>query len=316
MPEEDKREVVVVTGGSAGCGRAIVEEFARHKAKIAVLARGEDRLVDTVLEVTRLGGEAIAIPTDVADAESVDRAASKTEERFGPIDIWVNCAMASMVSQIRDMEPQEFKRVTEVTYLGVVWGTMSALKRMLTRDRGAIIQIGSALAYRSIPLQSAYCGAKSAIRGFTDSLRSEIIHNRSNIKVSMVQMPAMNTPQFDWIRSRLPRKAQPVPPIYQPDVAARAVYFAAHHHPRELFVGFSTLEAIWGQKIVPGTLDRYLADKAWEGQMTGEADDPDRPDNLFEPVTGHFGAHGRFDDRSKTSSFESWLAEKMAYLGL
>ncbi|MEN6616316.1 MAG: SDR family oxidoreductase, partial [Syntrophorhabdus sp.] len=210
MSLKDQREIVVVTGGSAGCGRAIVEEFARHNAAISIVARGEERLDDAIKEVVRLGGQAIAIPTDVSDPDAVDRAAAKTEQTFGPIDIWVNDAMASMVAPIRDMKPAEFRRVTEVTYLGVVWGTMAALKRMLPRGSGTIIQIGSALAYRSIPLQSAYCGAKSAIRGFTDSLRSELIHMKSNVKVSMVQMPAMNTPQFDWIRSRMPKKAQPV----------------------------------------------------------------------------------------------------------
>jgi NAD(P)-dependent dehydrogenase (short-subunit alcohol dehydrogenase family) len=244
----------------------------------------------------------------VADADAVEAAAEKVEEEFGPIDIWVNNAMASVFSPVKEMPAAEYKRVTEVTYLGVVYGTLSALKRMLPRDRGTIVQVGSALAYRSIPLQSAYCAAKHAISGFTDSLRCELIHDRSNVRITMVQMPALNTTQFDWVKSRLKRKAQPVPPIFQPEVGARAVYWAAHRNRREVFVGGSTVEAIEANKIAPGLLDRYLGRTGYDSQQTNDPEDPNRPNNLWEPVPGDHGAHGRFDDRARPRSYEVWLS--------
>jgi NAD(P)-dependent dehydrogenase (short-subunit alcohol dehydrogenase family) len=304
--KSERAEVVVVTGASAGVGRATVREFARHGARIGLLARGRDGLEAARLEVERMGGEALALPTDVADADRVEAAAAEVEEKFGPIDVWVNNAMTSVFSPVKEMKPEEFKRVTDVTYLGVVYGTLAALKRMLPRDRGVIIEVGSALAYRGIPLQAAYCGAKHAIQGFVDSLRCELLHDKSKVRVTMVQMPALNTPQFRWVKSRLPHKAQPVPPIYQPEVAARAIYYAAHHNRRELFVGMPTVEAIVGNKVAPGLVDRYLARTGYDSQQTDEPADPDRPNNLWEPVPGDHGAHGVFDDRSSGHSLQLW----------
>ncbi|MGH7971376.1 MAG: SDR family oxidoreductase, partial [Limisphaerales bacterium] len=245
-------DVVVITGASAGVGRATVREFARHGARIGLVARGVVGLEAARREVEQLGGEALVLPTDVADPEQVEAAARKVEEQFGPLDIWVNDAMVTVFSPFKEMTAEEFRRVTEVSYLGAVYGTMVALKRMLPRDQGAIVQVGSAMAYRSIPLQSAYCGAKSAIRGFTDSLRSELIHDGSRVHITMVQLPAVNTPQFSWVKSRLPNKSQPVPPIYQPEVPAEAIYWAAHHRRRELFVGVPAVKAIEGTKVIPG----------------------------------------------------------------
>jgi NAD(P)-dependent dehydrogenase (short-subunit alcohol dehydrogenase family) len=296
---KNKSEVVVVTGGSAGVGRAVVRKFAQAGARIGVLARGTERLEETQHEVAELGGQALAISTDVADAGQVESAAQRIEEEFGPIDIWINNAMTSVFSPVKDMTAAEFRRVTDVTYLGYVHGTMSALKRMLPRDRGCIVQVGSALAYRSIPLQAAYCAAKHAIRGFTDSLRSELIHDGSHVQLTAVHLPAINTPQFSWVKSRLPRRAQPVPPIYQPEVAAEAIYHAAHHPRRELLVGFSAVQAIIGNKISPAVLDRYLANAAYDGQQTDEPEDPKRPHNLWEPVPGNFEAHGSFGAESR-----------------
>ncbi|HWH68573.1 MAG TPA: SDR family oxidoreductase, partial [Candidatus Sulfotelmatobacter sp.] len=235
-------------------------------------------------------------------------------------DIWINDAMASVFSPLKEMTAEEFRRVTEVTYLGTVYGTMAALKRMLPRNRGTIVQVGSALAYRSIPLQSAYCGAKHAIRGFTDSLRSELIHDHSQVQVTMVHLPAVNTPQFSWVKSRLPNQAQPVPPIYQPEVPAEAIYWAAHHRRRELFVGLPTVKAIEGNKLIPGLLDRLLARKGYSGQQTNEPRDPNQPNNLWEPVDGEtgrdHGAHGSFDARARSFSPETWAAEKREWLGV
>src|ERR1051326_5525876 len=231
-----KPEVVVVTGASAGVGRAIVQAFARRGAHIGLLARGHEGLEGARREVEEFGGKALVIPTDTANADQVEAAAAKVEETFGPIDLWINVAMASVFSPVKEMKPEEYKRVTEVTYLGYVYGTLAALKRMLPRDKGHIIQIGSALAYRGIPLQSAYCGAKHAIQGFTESLRAELLHDKSNVKITMVQLPAVNTPQFGWVKSRLPHKAQPVPPIYEPEVIADAVVWVTEHYRRELFI--------------------------------------------------------------------------------
>lgn len=302
-------EVVVITGASAGVGRAVVREFARGGASIGLIARGCDRLEAAKREVEAAGGGALAIPADVADAEQVERAADHVERKLGPIDIWINNAMVSVFSPVKKMTSADFRRVTEVTYLGVVHGTLTALRRMLPRDHGIIVQVGSALAYRGIPLQAAYCGAKHAIQGFTESLRTELIHDRSNVKVSMVQLPAVNTPQFDWSKSRMPRKAQPVPPIYQPEVPARAIHYAAHHYRREWNVGLMTDVVIAGNAIAPGAGDYYLAKTGYESQMTAEPEDPNRPNNLYDPIPGDPGAHGRFDDRAAATSGQ-WLFTK------
>jgi NAD(P)-dependent dehydrogenase (short-subunit alcohol dehydrogenase family) len=297
----------MITGASAGVGRATVQEFARQGAHIGLIARGRERLEETRREVEAAGGKALALPADVADADQVEEAAARLEREFGPIDVWVNNAMTTIFAPLHDIAPAEFRRATEVTYLGVVHGTMSALKRMRARNAGAIVQVGSALAYRSIPLQSAYCGAKHAIVGFTDSLRSELIHDGSRIHVSVVHLPAMNTPQFSWCRTRLPRHPEPVPPIFQPEVAARAIVWASKHTRREVYVAWPTSKAIYGQMIAPGYADRYLAGAAWDSQETQQPVAPDRPDNLFEPVAGNYAAHGEFDARSSDFSPLTWL---------
>ncbi|CAN5442283.1 SDR family oxidoreductase [soil metagenome] len=309
-------EVVVVTGASAGLGRAIARAFAREGAHIGLLARGRDGLEGARTDVEALGGKALVIPVDVADAEWIERSAQAVEREFGPIDIWINNAMVSVFSPVKKMTPEEYKRVTEVTYLGVVYGTLVALKRMLPRDRGSIVQVGSALAYRGIPLQSAYCAAKHAIQGFHDSLHSELIHDKSNVRVTMVQLPAMNTPQFSWVKSRLPRKPQPVPPIYQPEIGADAVLFAAHNDRREMYVGYPTVEAIIGDKIAPGFADWYLARNGYDAQQTNEPVEPDRRDNLWEPVPGDHGAHGTFGDRATASSPQLWMSMNRKWLGI
>ncbi|MGH9905792.1 MAG: SDR family oxidoreductase [Pyrinomonadaceae bacterium] len=311
-----KPEVVVVTGASAGLGRAIVQAFAREGAHIGLLARGRDGLEGAQSDVESLGGKAIALPTDVADADRVERAAEAVEREFGPIDIWINNAMVSVFSPVKKMTPEEYRRVTEVTYLGVVYGTLAALKRMLPRDRGVIVQVGSALAYRGIPLQSAYCAAKHAIQGFNDSLRSELIHDESNVRVTMVQLPAMNTPQFSWVKSRLPKKPQPVPPIYQPELGAEAVLFAAHNDRREMYVGYPTVEAIVADKIAPGFADWYLARNGYEAQQTNEPVEPDRRDNLWQSLPGDHGAHGSFDDRASASSPQLWANKNRTWLAI
>jgi NADP-dependent 3-hydroxy acid dehydrogenase YdfG len=310
-------EVVVVTGASAGLGRAIVREFARNGASIGMIARDAVRLGTGSQEIADSGGKAIPLVADVANPDDVEHAAEEVERTLGPIDIWVNNAMATVFAPFDQLTPAEYKRATEVTYLGQVWGTMAALKRMNARNRGHIVQVGSALAYRSIPLQSAYCGAKHAIKGFSDSIRCELIHNRSKVRITMVQMPAMNTPQFDWCRARLPRHPQPVPPIYNPEVGARAVYWAAHHSRRELRVGMSTVAAILGQKIVPGLLDLYLGRTGYSSQQSNEAISPQRPDNLFASVSGDYGAHGSFDKRAADRAPEVWLGtHRAASIGL
>jgi len=307
-------EVVVITGASAGVGRATARAFARRGARIGLLARGEDGLEGARADVEKEGGEALVISTDVAHSQDVEAAAEAVEKKFGPIDIWVNNAMTTVFSPLKEITPEEFKRATEVTYLGTVYGTMAALKRMYTRNRGCIVQVGSALAYRSIPLQSPYCGAKHAILGFTDSLRSELIHDHSNIHLTMVQMPALNTPQFSWCKTKLPRHPQPVPPIFQPEVAAEAIVWAAHHKRREVYVGGPTIQAIEGNKIAPGWLDHYLALTCFDGQQTGETVSPDRPNNLFDPVPGDHGAHGIFDDRSHATSAQLWQTTHRGWL--
>ena len=308
-------EVVVITGASAGVGRATVREFAKRGAHIGLIARGRDGLEAARREVEEVGGRALVLPVDVSDAGAVENATKTVEREFGPIDIWVNNATVSVFSPIKEMNAEEFRRVTEVTYLGVVHGTLAALKRMLPRDRGTIVQVGSALSYRSIPLQAAYCAAKHAERGFTDSLRSELIHDRSKVHVTMVQLPALNTPQFGWVKSRLARKAQPVPPIFQPEVAAEAIYWAAHEKRREVFVGLPTMQAILGNKVAPGLLDHYLAKAAYDGQQTGEPEDPNRPDNLMEPVPGDHGAHGTFGSQASDTSPAFWAVKHRAVLG-
>jgi len=310
----NRPEIVVVTGASAGLGRAIARAFAREGAHIALLARGRDGLEAAGREVQVLGGKALVIPLDVANADGVEHAARATEREFGPIDIWINNAMVSVFSPVKDMTAEEYKRVTEVTYLGVVYGTLAALRRMLPRDRGVIVQVGSALAYRGIPLQSAYCAAKHAIQGFNDSLRSELIHDKSNVRVTMVQLPAMNTPQFSWVKSRLPGKPQPVPPIYQPEIGAEAVLFAAHNERREMYVGYPTVEAIVGDKIAPGFADWYLARNGYDAQQMNEPVEPDRRDNLWEPVPGDHGAHGTFRNQAIVSSPQLWASKNRKWL--
>ncbi len=319
MSKASVPEVVVVTGASAGVGRAAVQAFAKRGAHIGLIARGGagmDGLEGARRDVEAAGGKALILPVDVADPDAVEEAADRAERELGPIDVWVNDAMASVFSPFKEMTAAEFRRVTEVTYLGQVYGTMSALKRMLPRDRGHIVQVGSALAYRSIPLQAAYCGGKAGIRGFTDSLRCELIHDKSHVRLTMVQMPALNTPQFGWVKSRLPHKAQPVPPIYQPEVAGEAIYWAARHNRRELYVGLSTLEAVIGSMVAPGLLDFYLGKTGYKAQQTDQPADRDRPDNLWEPVAGDHGAHGSFDDRARDSSPELWLATHERELAL
>ncbi len=309
-------EVVVITGASAGVGRATTRKFARLGARIALLARGTDGLEVAQREVEELGGTAIVVPVDVANAEQVEAAAARVEIDLGKIDIWINNAMASVFSPIKKMTPEEFRRVTEVTYLGCVYGTLAALKRMLPRDHGTIVQVGSALAYRGIPLQSAYCAAKYAIQGFCDSLRCELLHDKSGVRLTMVQLPALNTPQFGWVKSRLPRKAQPVPPIFQPEVAAEAIYFAAHNPRREFYVGLPSVKAIVANKIAPGLLDHYLARTGYGAQQYDGPEDPNRPDNLWQPVPGDHGAHGAFDARASNWSPQLWTSEHRTWIGI
>jgi NAD(P)-dependent dehydrogenase (short-subunit alcohol dehydrogenase family) len=310
-------EVIVVTGASAGLGRAIVERFARDGSSIGLIARGRERLQQAGATVEALGGRALLLPLDVADADAVERAAETVEQELGPIDVWINNAMVSVYSPIKQMPAAEFRRVTEVTYLGYVHGTLAALKRMLPRDRGIIIQVGSALAHRSIPLQSAYCASKHAILGFHESLLSELIHDGSHVRTTMVQMPAMNTPQFDWAKSRLPRQTQPVPPIFQPEVGADAVHHAVRTDVgRELLVAWPTVKAVFGEKLVPGYIDRKLGRDGYSGEETSVPADPNRPDNLWSPAPGAYGAHGRFDDRSRDVSVELWLAKRKPWIAL
>ena len=309
-------EVVVITGASAGVGRATTRKFARLGARIALLARGTDGLEVAQREVEELGGTAIVIPVDVANAEQVEAAAARVEIDLGKIDIWINNAMASVFSPIKKMTPEEFRRVTEVTYLGCVYGTLAALKRMLPRDHGTIVQVGSALAYRGIPLQSAYCAAKHAIQGFCDSLRCELLHDKSGVRLTMLQLPALNTPQFGWVKSRLPRKAQPVPPIFQPEVAAEAIYFAAHNPRREFYIGLPSVKAIVANKIAPGLLDHYLARTGYDSQQYDGPEDPNRPDNLWQPVPGDHGAHGAFDARASNWSPQLWTSEHRTWIGI
>jgi NAD(P)-dependent dehydrogenase (short-subunit alcohol dehydrogenase family) len=312
----NKPEVVVITGASAGVGRAVTRLFAERGAHIGLIARGQDGLEGARKEVEALGGKALVLAGDVSDAEHLERAADAVEQAFGPIDVWINNAMVTVFSPIKEMTPEEFKRVTDVTYLGYVYGTLAALKRMLPRDRGSIVQVGSALAYRAIPLQSAYCAAKHAVEGFTESLRCELRHDGSKVKLTMVQLPAVNTPQFSWNKTRLPRKPQPVPPIYQPEVAARAIEWAAHNRRGELWVGWPTFLAIIGNRIAPRLLDRRLARTGYESQQYDGPVDPNREVNLWDPVPGDHGAHGDFDARSRESSPLLWLTTRGMWFGL
>lgn len=306
--QQFRRRVVVVTGASAGLGRAVVREFARKGADVALIARGVDGLEAARREVEDAGGRALIFPVDVADPDAVESAAAETEEKLGPIDVWVNNAMNSVFSPVKEMKAEEYRRVTEVTYLGQVYGALSALRRMLPRNRGSIIFVGSALAYRGIPLQSAYCGAKHAIEGFFDSLRTELIHDGSKVNISMVQLPAMNTTQFKFVKTRLPYKPRPMGTIYQPEIAAHVIEYASRHPRREYFVGWPTVKAIIGNKLAPWYADLVLAKNGYEGQMTEEPEDPNRRDNLWEPLPGDHGAHGRFDAQSKRFSPVTWAS--------
>jgi NAD(P)-dependent dehydrogenase (short-subunit alcohol dehydrogenase family) len=313
---EQRRGVVVVTGASAGVGRATARAFASEGYDLALLARGTEGLKAAAGEVEALGRRALPIPVDVSDAGRVQEAADRVERELGPIEIWVNDAMVTVMSPIAETTPEEFRRVTEVTYLGAVHGTLAALRHMRPRDRGTIVQVGSALSYRAIPLQAAYCASKHAMRGFTDSLRCELMHEKSSVHVTMVQMPALNTPQFEWSRIRFSRKPQPVPPIFQPEVAARAIVLAARARRREVWVGGRNALLMFGNKLAPWLGDWYLARTGYDSQLTDEPVDPHRPDNLFEPLPGDFGARGPFDERAHARSLQLRLSEARGRLAL
>ncbi len=306
---------IVITGASAGVGRAVARRFAQDGARIALIARGKDGLEATAREVEEAGGKALVLALDVADADAVEAAAEATEARFGPIDIWINAAFAGVMSRFLDMDLADYRRVTDVTYHGQVHGAMAALKRMVPRNRGSIVLVGSALAYRGIPLQSAYCGAKHALQGFQDSIRAELLHAKSRVHVSMVQLPGVNTPQFDWIRTAFPRKARPASPPYQPEIAADAIHFAAHHRRKQVIVGFPALEAIWGDRFASSALDHYLGATGVASQQDDELIEPGYRDNLYEPVPGDHGAHGRFDAIARTRSPHWWMSKHRAALG-
>lgn len=291
-------DVVVVTGAAGGIGRAVVRRFAEAGAHVGLLARGEDGLRAAQKEVEAHGGRAVVVPMDVADADAVEAAAATVEDELGPIDIWVNNAMTTVFSPLLRMTADELKRVTEVTYLGYAYGTLTALRRMVPRDGGTIVQVGSALAYQGIPLQSAYCGAKHAIQGFTESVQAELLHDGSRVHITTVHLPGMNTPQFSWCRSHLDHEPQPVPPILQPEPAAEAIYWAAHHRRREVLLDGPTVQTVLGAHLAPWLMTRIVAKRAYEGQMTDEPTAPDRKDNLYEPLPGDPGAHGAFDDQA------------------
>ena len=308
--------MVVITGGSAGVGRATAARFAKEGDAVAVLARGEERLEETKRELESFGARALVHSVDVADAVAVEASADRIERELGPIDVWVNNAMATVFAEVWQTEPEEFRRATEVTYLGSVWGTMAALRRMRPRDRGVIVQVGSALAYRGIPLQAAYCGGKHALQGFLESLRTELMHDGSHVQLTMVQLPALNTPQFTWSRAKMPHEPQPVPPIFQPEVAADAIFFAAGHPRREVMVGWPTVKAIVGNAVAPSVADHYLADNGFQAQQTDRPLPHMREGNLFAPVPGRQGAHGPFDRQAKRRSLQLWATKNRRWLGL
>jgi len=302
-------KTVVVTGASAGVGRAAVRAFAKNGYDVGLVARGRDGLDAARREVEAEGRRALVLSCDVSQAGAVEHAAARVERELGPIDVWVNNAMVSVFAPIIDTTPEEFRRVTEVTYLGYVHGTLAALRRMKPRDHGVIVQVGSALALRSIPLQAAYCAAKHAVHGFTESLRSELLHDKSNVLVTEVQLPALNTPQFGWSRAKLPHEPQPMPPVFQPEIAADAIVFAAEHRRRELLVGYPVVKAAVGEKLAPGLLDEYFAEHGFDAQQTAEPFDPYRRDNLYQPVPGDAGAHGAFDERARSFSLGYWATK-------
>lgn len=316
MRSNETSPVVVITGASAGVGRATARAFARRGARLGLFARGRQGLDATKQDVEALGGEAVVVQGDVARPEDVERLAEETETAFGPIDVWVNNAMVTVYGEFQDLTPEEYRRVTDVCYHGQVYGTMAALKRMRPRDRGTIVLVGSALAYRGIPLQSAYCGAKHAVEGMFDSIRSELLHRGSGVRIVMVQLPGLNTPQFTWGRTKLSHQPRPASPPYQPEIAADAIVYAATdgRDRREILVGYPTVQAVVGNKLVPGLADRYLARTAIEGQQRAEPVEPDRPDNLFAPVEGDFGAHGPFDAEARASSPQLWATQHRPWL--
>ena len=314
--EKLANKVVVITGASGGVGRATAREFAQYNMKIGLIARGKEGLEAAAREVEQAGSEAMVLVTDVSNPYEIETAAQSIEEKWGKIDIWVNNAMTSVFAPFSDVTPEEFKRVTEVTYLGQVYGTHTALKRMIPKNKGAIVLVGSALAYRGIPLQSAYCGAKHGIQGFFDSLRSELIHENLDINLSMVQLPALNTTQFSWVKTAFDKKPRPMGTIYQPEIAARAIVYLATHKRRSIYVGFSTLQTILGNKVAPEFLDYLLAKTGFSGQLTENPEDPDRKYNLWEPVHEDRGAHGEFDEQAKDHSFQFWLSKNKKELGI
>ena len=310
-------KIAVVTGGSAGLGRAIVRELADHGWDVAILARGTDGVAGAVADVQDRGRRGLGIPTDVTDRQAVDRAVAQVERDLGPVELWVNDAMVGVFGEFMNTDPEDFERATAVNYLGFVNGTRAALSVMIPRNRGHVIQIGSALAHRGIPLQAAYCGAKHAIKGFTESVLTELLHNGSAVKLSRVDMPALNTIQFNWVKSQLPHHPQPVPPIYQPEVGARAVVWVAEHpHRRRAWVGSPTVATILGNRVAPSLLDWFLAKTGFSGQQAPKKTQPMLPTNLYEPVPGDQGAHGIFDDQSHDHSPQVWADTHRTLLGL
>ncbi|MHB1538883.1 MAG: SDR family oxidoreductase [Solirubrobacteraceae bacterium] len=307
-------EVIVITGGSGGVGRATARRFGQDGAKVALLARGRNGLQAAAREVEQAGGEALSLPVDVSRHEEVEAAASSVEDAFGEIDVWVNDAMVTVYAEFLEIEPDEYARATEVTYLGMVWGTRAALRRMLPRDRGTIVQVCSAMSYRGIPLQSPYCGAKHACKGFTESIITELRHKRSKVRISMIQLPGLNTTQFTWGRTKLSRQTMPVPPIYQPEIAADAIHHAAHHRRRQIYVGIPTVMNILGERTAPWLLDRMLARTGYKRQMTERDLDPEGHDNLFEPVDEDRGAHGPFDEQARARSLQYTLAKHRGFV--
>ena len=304
-----QREVVVITGASGGIGRAAARRFAADGARVALIARGHKGLEAAAREVEDAGGEALVVPADVADADQVEAAAAAAENAFGPIDVWVNNAMVTVYAEFLQIEPEEFRRALEVTFLGMVWGTRAALRRMVERDHGVIVQVCSAMSYRGIPLQSPYCGAKAACKNFTESVITELMHRKSRVRLSMIQLPGVNTTQFTWGRTKLAKQTMPVPPIYQPEIAADAIHHAAHHKRRQIYVGIPTVANILGERVAPWLLDRYLAKTGFDSQMTDEDLDPSGHDNLFDPVDEDRGAHGPFEAQAHRFSPQYELAK-------